>query len=154
MSREQVAASIMWFADLFSLAIYKRTQGRITRQVTFGVLAITFLIAAWRLYVTFVSTQWLWLVCAAAGLLWAAGWWVSFRLVNMHRFADFLIAVEAEMNKVSWPSRAELVRSSVVVIMVLFLLALVLFGLDIVWSFVFEWLGILYKAPSGAGASL
>jgi preprotein translocase subunit SecE len=71
----------------------------------------------------------------------------------MHRFADFLIAVEAEMNKVSWPSRAELVRSSVVVIMVLFLLAIVLFGLDIVWSFVFEWLGILYKAPSGAGTS-
>jgi len=41
---------------------------------------------------------------------------------------DFLIAVEAEMNKVSWPSRAELVRSAAVVIFVIFLLATVLFG--------------------------
>ena len=32
--------------------------------------------------------------------------------MNMPRFADFLIAVEAEMNKVSWPSKAELIRSS------------------------------------------
>ena len=39
-----------------------------------------------------------------------------FRLVNLPKFADFLIAVEAEMNKVSWPTRTELFRSSVVVI--------------------------------------
>ena len=36
-------------------------------------------------------------------LLLAAGWWISYRIVNFPAFADFLIAVEAEMNKVSWP---------------------------------------------------
>ena len=45
--------------------------------------------------------------CVLASL----GLWVAFRLVNMPAFADFLIAVEAEMNKVSWPTRGELFRS-------------------------------------------
>ena len=38
-------------------------------------------------------------------------------------FADFLIAVEAEMNKVSWPSRGELFRASIVVLVMIFVLA-------------------------------
>ena len=149
MPREQVAASIMWFAELFSLAVYKRSQGRIARQVTFAALAISFLIAAWRVSVTFGPTSArLWLVYSVVALIAVVGLWVSFRLVNIHRFADFLIAVEAEMNKVSWPSRAELIRSSVVVIGVLFILAVVLFGLDMVWSALFKWMGILFQDKS------
>ena len=31
--------------------------------------------------------------------------WFAYRLVNLSSFADFLIAVEVEMTKVSWPSR-------------------------------------------------
>ena len=37
-------------------------------------------------------------------MLLAAGLWASYRLVNVPAVADFLIAVEAEMNKVSWPT--------------------------------------------------
>ena len=37
----------------------------------------------------------------------------------MPAFADFLIAVEAEMNKVSWPTRHELIRASMVVMLVM-----------------------------------
>jgi preprotein translocase subunit SecE len=74
------------------------------------------------------------------------GLWFSFRVVNLPRFADFLIAVEAEMNKVSWPSRTELYRSSAVVIFVMLTLALMLFGFDLVWGIVFEWLGVLEKS--------
>ena len=37
------------------------------------------------------------------------GLWATYRSVNLPAFADFLIAVEAEMNKVSWPSWSELV---------------------------------------------
>ena len=62
----------------------------------------------------------------------AVGWWASFRCINIPRFADFLIAVEAEMNKVSWPSRAELWRASIVVIIVIFFLAGLLFAYDAV----------------------
>lgn len=72
------------------------------------------------------------------GLLLAVGLWVSFRVVNMPNFADFLIAVEAEMNKVSWPTRVELLRASVVVLLLIFTLAFVLAGYDFLWSLFFR----------------
>ena len=65
-------------------------------------------------------------------VLFAAGIWVAFRLVNYPPFADFLIAVEAEMAKVSWPTRTELFRSSLVVMLTIFGLAALLAVYDFV----------------------
>ena len=65
------------------------------------------------------------------------GSWLGYRLVNLPRFADFLIAVEAEMSKVSWPSRGELFRSSLVVICVIIILAVSLFSFDLIWQWFF-----------------
>ena len=145
MSREKVASAVMWFGELFQVGVYKRSQGRIARQVTFAALAIAFALAAWSL-----STHRMWLptnvALILAGLLLVGGLWISFRVVNIPRFADFLIAVEAEMNKVSWPSKTELIRSAMVVIFVLFFLTVVLFGFDLVWGFLFEQIGILKKS--------
>ena len=70
------------------------------------------------------------------------GVFISYRIVNLPRFADFLISVEAEMNKVSWPSQGELFRSSIVVIVVIFFLALTLFLYDVTWSSLFKAFGI------------
>jgi preprotein translocase subunit SecE len=132
----------LW-SELFQLGVYKRSQGRIARQVTFFALVVLFALGCWRLSV-FLGN---WLSDAVrygiAFALLAAGVWFSFRLVNAPRFADFLIAVEAEMNKVSWPSRSELFRSSIVVIVLLMILTAVLFVYDIVWSALFKALGIL-----------
>jgi len=50
--------------------------------------------------------------------------------------------VEAEMNKVSWPTRGELFRASMVVLVTIFLLAVVLWLFDVVWGYVFSWLGV------------
>jgi preprotein translocase subunit SecE len=61
----------------------------------------------------------------------------------MPTFADFLISVEGEMNKVSWPSRSELFRASLVVILVIFFLAALLFGYDFILG---EFLQFLDKA--------
>jgi preprotein translocase subunit SecE len=69
-------------------------------------------------------------------VLLALGAWLAFRIVNIPRFADFLISVEAEMNKVSWPSRGELYRASLVVIVVIFLLTAILFTYDLVLKYV------------------
>ena len=55
--------------------------------------------------------------------LGAVGIWFGYRIVNYSVFADFLIAVEAEMNKVSWPTRRELWNASVVVMFVIFAMA-------------------------------
>jgi preprotein translocase subunit SecE len=63
--------------------------------------------------------------------------------VNLPAFADFLIAVEAEMYKVSWPSWTELVRWSMVVIIMIFSIAFLLFGFDLVWTTIFQWIHVL-----------
>ena len=69
--------------------------------------------------------------------------WVAYRLVNLPAFADFLIAVEAEMNKVSWPTRHELFRASVVVLFTIFVLAGVLYFFDAFWQWFFSILHII-----------
>jgi preprotein translocase SecE subunit len=64
--------------------------------------------------------------------------WMAYRIVNMPNFADFLIAVEAEINKVSWPTRGELFRASMVVLVCIILLALILYAYDIIWRLFFS----------------
>ncbi len=118
--------------EFFQLGVYKKSQGRIARQVTCAVVWAAAAILAWRIWITLgAGSHWRYLIC---GVTLLVGLWIGYRLVNIPQFADFLIAVEAEMNKVSWPSRDELIRSSVVVIFVIFLLAAVLFGYDLVWQ--------------------
>jgi len=70
------------------------------------------------------------------GLILAAGLWLLYRLLNVPRFADFLIAVEAEMAKVSWPSLDEVIRSSAVIIFLIFALSAILAAYDLFWWFV------------------
>ena len=133
MAKEKNATLSPLVRELLSLGIYKRSQGRIARQVTFATLAIGFLLGAWRLSVYEASAGDA-LRIGLPVLLASFGIWMVFRLVNIPAFADFLIAVEAEMNKVSWPTRGELFRSSLVVIFCIFFLALVLYGYDLFWS--------------------
>ena len=120
--------------ELLRPGIYKRTQGRIARQLTFAALGVLSLVGAWRLSQHVLGSPWLhYGVPALIGVL---GCWISYRVVNIPRFADFLIAVEAEMNKVSWPSGKELMRGSAVVLVTIFLLAALLTLYDFFWSVV------------------
>jgi len=131
-----------WIRELFQFGIYKRSQGRIARQVTFAVLAVVLLLGAWRLSLYEVNSgrgMQFYLPSAMVAL----GLWVAFRLVNIPAFADFLIAVEAEMNKVSWPTRRELLNSSLVVIFCIFFLAAVLYAYDFFWRFLLVLLKVI-----------
>ncbi len=128
--------------ELLRTDLYKRSQGRIVRQVTFAAVAIVLLLGLFRLSETLRQFGSLW-EFGLPGLLVVVGLWMTYRLVNLPTFADFLIAVEAEMNKVSWPTRAELFRGSAVVLIVILLLAFVLFGFDNFWVIVFTKLGII-----------
>jgi len=76
------------------------------------------------------------------GILFLLGGWVAFRVVNVPAFTDFLIAVEAEMNKVTWPTRAELFRGSGVVLITIVCLSGILFFFDFFWKFIFTTTGI------------
>jgi preprotein translocase subunit SecE len=133
MGKEKNATVSPILRELVQLGIYKRSQGRIARQATFAAIVIVFLLGVWRLSIYLVSAgrTMQFAVPTAIGVV---GIWLAFRLVNLPAFADFLIAVEAEMNKVSWPTRNELVRSSLVVMFCIFFLAIVLYGYDLFWS--------------------
>ena len=134
------------FQEFFQGGLYKRSQGRVSRQVTFGALAITVALGTWKLknvLAAFVEDTNPVIVYGIPVLLLLIGLWISYRAVNITRFADFLIAVEAEMNKVTWPTRTELVRSSMVVIIVIFFLATLLFVFDLLWQVLFKFIGVL-----------
>lgn len=142
MAKEKNATASPMFRELFQLGIYKRSQGRIARQVTFATLAVGLLLGAWRLSAYEIGASDAWRVGLPAVIV-VVGLWVAFRLVNIPSFADFLIAVEAEMNKVSWPSGGELVRSSMVVIFCIFFLAVILYGYDLFWHTLLEALRVV-----------
>lgn len=146
MAKEKNAALSDFFKQMLQPGIYKRSQGKVARQVTFAGLAVAVLLAAWRMNVFGKNVTGdyghLWQF-AVPGVIALVGMWVAFRLVNLPAFADFLIAVEAEMNKVSWPSRGELVRSSIVVIVLIVFMAMVLFGYDVFWRYLLGFLRVV-----------
>lgn len=127
--------------SIFQTGLYKKTQGKKVRQGTAYALALIFLVAAYQTTVMLRNAAWAngSIAYITGGLIFAVGAWISYRIVNWPRFADFLISVEAEMNKVSWPTRSELIRSSVVVLIVLFILAIALFFFDIIWALLIQW---------------
>ncbi len=122
-----------YLQELFHFGLYKRSQGRVARQVTFAAVAAIVVLGAWSMSGYYSGRG----PMAQYGIplaTMAAGLWAGFRLVHMPTFADFLISVEAEMNKVSWPTRGELFRASIVVMMVIFFMAAILFAYDTVWK--------------------
>ncbi|MHB1422462.1 MAG: preprotein translocase subunit SecE [Gemmataceae bacterium] len=78
-------------------------------------------------------------------LMLAAGLWLAWRVVNVPAFADFLIATEAEMNKVSWTTQRRLIQDTIVVLVTVVLMAFYLFSMDVVWKSVLSWkyIGVL-----------
>ncbi|MBM3953718.1 MAG: preprotein translocase subunit SecE [Planctomycetes bacterium] len=146
--------------EMLSAARYKPHQGRIARRATFGALVAILLLAAFRLSQAlsawYGGTVSLGSASGALGAdggadyglvriliplaLLAIGSWLAFRMVNVPRFAEFLIAVEGEMAKVSWPSTGEVVRSSVVIIFMIFALTAILFLYDLFWRLLLRFL--------------
>ena len=117
--------------ELFRFGLYKRTQGRVVRQVTFAACAIIVAMGCLALSNDMADAESQMVRYMVPLSLLAAGCWACFRLVQMPQFADFLISVEAEMKKVAWPKRRELINASIVVIFVIFVMAGLLFGFDL-----------------------
>ena len=125
--------------ELFRVGLYKRNQGRIARQATFAALGVIVGLGAWAMSEAY-QDQGPTMQYFVPFVFLLVGLWASFRIVNMPNFADFLISVEGEMNKVSWPSRSELFRASIVVMVVIFFLAGLLYLYDLVLQRIMDFL--------------
>jgi preprotein translocase subunit SecE len=131
---------------------YKPTQGRHARLGTaLGLIAVV-LAGLYTLHNHVLESSDPITRLGLPALLAAALAWVIYRLVNFPPFADFLIATEAEMNKVSWITWPELKRATIVVIVTVLILALYLFAVDLVWQALLKFVGVLKFASSGFGS--
>ena len=86
-------------------------------------------------------------------VLGALALWFSWRLVNLPPFADFLIATEAELNKVSWTPRRRLVQDTIVVLVTTLLITFFLLFADLIWSQLLTRVGVL-RAPKETSADV
>jgi preprotein translocase subunit SecE len=136
--------------------IYKKGQGYWTRMGTAGAAALIGALTANFLY--HHMPVWLGAMGVAqtqtkptaiyiiTALLVAYGLLV-FWLMNKPANADFLIATDSEMKKVNWTSRRELIGSTKVVIVFMFLIAFLLFTFDIIFGYLFYLIGVLKSRP-------
>ena len=69
--------------------------------------------------------------------VWA--WW----FINKPSTADFLIATDSEMKKVNWTTRKELIGSTKIVILFMFLIAIYLFACDLLFGGFFHVIKVL-----------
>lgn len=149
-AKQNKSSEDSFWRSLFQTGLYKPTQGRIVRQVTWAAVALLLVLVAYEISNTAIIVnlfrrgltggQYLLFV-----VLGSIGVWFAYRLVNYPKFADFLISVEAEMNKVSWPSRHQIWRASIVVIFVILAMSLMLFAFDLIWTALFTFLGVRSK---------
>lgn len=137
-------------AGWFDFKSYKRNQGVKVRRFT--ILGVILLLGSgvytmvhnniitvhdWALALPFTN--------ASVTVLPNAQWtipillsglviWFAWRVVNFPTFADFLIATEAEINKVSWTPKARLIQDTIVVLITVFIITMFLFVVDIFWG--------------------
>jgi len=125
------------------IEIYKRGQGKYTRLGTvMGVLVIAvFGAAALSNQLKTVVNPYIQFGVPAAAVV-VLGLLVAW-IVNRPGPADFLIATEGEMKKVSWSSRKEIIGSTKVVIVTTIIIAGVLFAVDLILSALFVKLGVM-----------
>jgi preprotein translocase subunit SecE len=137
-----------FLANLVRTDIYKPRQGWYARLYTGLGLGLIVLAGAYQVSQASLEYSPLWrfglpLAFAAVGL------WVILRVVHFPPFADFLIATEAEMNKVSWTTKDDLIRATTVVLATVVLMALFLFVVDRLWTLILQLIGVLQFGGGG-----
>jgi preprotein translocase SecE subunit len=154
----------------FSATAYKASQGvRVRRGTMVGILVLAgcgvYTLLARETLRTSASADWQVTIPFTDGhtvtllpdvqftlplLLAAASLWLAYRVVNFPAFADFLIATEAELNKVSWTTRKRLVQDTIVVLTTLVLLTAFLFIVDVLWFKILSspWIQVLQTSTT------
>ena len=123
------------------MQIYRKTQGRWTRLGTVVGAGILIVIGAWYTWSELPSGLRLFRAIIPL-ILMLACFYVLLRVVNSKRPADFMIATEGEMKKVSWSSKKEIIGSTKVVIVTLLIMGLVLFFVDLFFKILMKSIGV------------
>ena len=145
--------------------IYKKSQGYWTRMGTAIAAALLGVLTAYHLYAWLPALIHLGstpeaqararhialFVAVTFFALFAALIW---RVTNKPSNVDFLIATDSEMKKVNWTSRKELIGSTKVVIVFMFLIAAFLFVVDVIFGYLFYVIGVLKNSPFGGGGTI
>ena len=147
MSTKGVRAEML--LELFRVALYKSRQGRLVRRATFVCFAVlcgfgSFALAGQLQGVMADNPKYAQYVRVGVPLtVWAVFCWISFRAVNIPKFADFLISVEAELERVVWPGRQQVIQATIVVLIVMFSLGIFLTVADLIWKWLFKQIGFI-----------
>ena len=130
--------------EIMVFDIYKRGQGKYTRLYSAFAAAIVVGLGCLQLYnrlhaaefgLSPKSTLWI-ATMVPAGLFVVLGLLI-FWLVNKPSIADFMVAAEGEMKKVSWSSRKEIAVSTFIVIVVVILMSVLLGVSDLAFQMFF-----------------
>jgi len=164
MAREQEQSI---YKEMFRLNQYKPTLGKYTRRATSIAIAVVAILGAWSFstslglnikesldaamlregnsgnYNTMLNAS-KYLATMVFPLFFAGlGSWFAYRIAQYPPFADFLISVEGELAKVTWPDKTHLIRGTIVVLCTMVILTTAMFVYDVVWQFVFQKIGFL-----------
>lgn len=147
MSGKGVGAEVL--PELFRFGLYKSRQGRMVRRATliglavvaaFGCIALSGQLQAVKVSSDQVAQY---VRVGIPAVVWVICCWISFRAVNVPRFADFLISVEAELERVVWPTQQQVIQATIVVLVVMFSLGIFLTAADLLWKWLFKLVGFI-----------
>jgi len=124
--------------------VYKPGLGKYTRLYSAVALAVLAGLGCWRLYTMLANVRWglseqmgFMISRLVPAALFAILAFLVYWLLNKPVVADFLIAAEGEMKKVSWSSRKEITVSTFIVIVVVIMLAVLIGLTDLILSVFF-----------------
>ncbi len=135
------------------MVIYKKGQGYWTRMMSAIALGMLALMGAAWLWdnlknARIAGLEPIYTQTVAFVLVFAGAAWLGYYLIGRKpKVVDFLIATEGEMKKVNWSTRREIRGSTVVVIGLTFVIALIISFLDyLVFAPLFTWAKVLEAA--------
>lgn len=127
--------------------IYKRGQGKYTRLCSAFAAAIMAGLGCLQLYKKLEAVEWglsrkaaLWVATMVPAGLFVVFALLIFWLINKASVADFMIAAEGEMKKVSWSSKQEIAVSTFIVIVFVIMMASLLGTTDLSFRTFFTWI--------------
>lgn len=132
--------------------LYKPMQGWNARLYTGLGLGLIAAFGAWQLYDGWKDEDF-YLRVGVPLVVAAVFGWLIVRILQFPPFADFLIATEAEMNKVSWTTKDDLIRATTVVLSTVVVMATFLFVVDRLWTFILQKIGVLMFGGGGSFGS-